>query len=662
MTDTTSPREQAARRSRRKWGIGALATVAVAALLTSAFASARPDEPTRTVTLIHVADTHAKFVPHWEHLDAPGSDGGWHNDVGGFARTYTEVQRLRQQTAGHNMLLMGGDNFHGSAEMMFTKGRAGVPVFNKFAPDVYNPGNWDFAEGSLETRARFTGIPEGAPNATPGGKPLVTFPVVGAGVYNAEGAPAYAKPGTRLFKPYIIKNVNGVKVAVLGLNDDKPKDQGATFTIGLQMTAGFDEAPALVREVRAEGAEVVVAMSEAGLAQNVALARDVPGIDVVLSGDTHEEVYDPIRVKHGGGSETVVVESGEGSHVGDMELQVGGKADHARVVKSSWTLHEVDGSVPEDPGMKKMVDDIRAPFLRGPAFVPHTRPIPGGGKPMVLDRPLDDVIGKTDVDLQRHSVVPSEGDAFVAESMRELTGAQVGGTNGFRYDFPIPAGQPITVGDVYGWLPIGAHVAVAKMTGSQLVDRAEKFATAVLDPNPYRRGGGYLPIFAGARFHLDLTGPHGPTGSRIIKSEVYDSATRSWVPVQDDRIYTVAGCYSAGDALDRMCRTNGVRDMRFPVAGPDGGITLQPPLLSEMLPEYRLTKRAAPDGVISAPEALLRYLDAHHGARAADLQPYSGPTWVVDKGSLPAPSPLAPDLVQPLEGSGPDWLAAGRVG
>lgn len=619
----------------------------------------------RSLSLIHLADTHGKFVPHWEKADAPGSDGAWHPDMGGFARTYTLVQRLRQQTAGRNLFLVSGDNFHGSGELLFTKGRAAVPIMNSFAPDAYSPGNWDYAEGAVETRARFTGIPAG-PQATPGGRPLVSFPVIGAGVYNGDDAPAYATPGTRLFAPYLIKQVNGVKVAILGLNDDKPSDQAATFTIGLRLRAGFDEAPALVREVRAKGAEVVVAMSEAGLAQNVALARDVPGIDVVLSGDTHEETYRPIRIPHGEHRSTLVVESGEGGHVGQLDLRVIGRGSAARVVQAAWKLREVDAGVPEDPGMKAMVDAIRKPFLSGPDFVNHTRAYPGGGAPMVLNRPLDQVIGTTDVDLQRHSVIPTAGDELIAEAIRSLTGAQIAGTNGFRYDIPIPAGQPITVGDVYAWLPIGAHVSVGTVTGSQLRDRFEKYLGAVLDPNPYRRTGGWLPVLSGARFFFDATGPHGPGQDRIVRAEVYNAATGKWDPLQDDRTYTLAGCYSPGDALDRMCRMNGVRDMRFLVAGPGGSLTgalsTQPPLLAEMLPAYRTTRRAAPDGVVAAPEALLRYLIEHGGARAAALAPYLGPTWHIVSGALPAPSPLAPDAVQPLQGIGPDWLAALRVG
>lgn len=294
MPEQSHPMRRALSRHPLTVGLAAALTLAALVGIPNIAPAAGRDDVSgpRTLRLIQLADTHGKFVPHWEKADAPGSD--WEPDVGGFARTYTLVQRLRGEREDSSIFVMNGDNFHGSAELMFTKGRAAVPIMNKFAPDAYNPGNWDYAEGSMETRARFVGIPTG-PLATPGGKPLVTFPVITAGVYNNGEAPPYAtKPpygraDGRVFPPYLMKEVNGIKVALLGLNDDKPSDQGANFTIGFELRAGFDEAPALVKEVRAKGAEIVVAMSEAGLAQNVALARDVPGIDVVLSGDTHEE-------------------------------------------------------------------------------------------------------------------------------------------------------------------------------------------------------------------------------------------------------------------------------------------------------------------------------------------------------------------------------------
>lgn len=667
-----TPQQRSWRRpGRRILAVLAASSTVGAAAIVPTFAAVQ-NTPTRDLRLIQVSDTHGKFVPHWENSQEPGKPETWQPNAGGFARTYTLVNKLRNQTKGANVFVMNGDNFHGSAELLFTKGRAAVPVMNKFAPDAYVPGNWDFADGAIETRARFNGIPlvPGVTDkvATPDGKPLVTFPVLAAGVYNGSDAPKWAgQPGTRLMKPYLIKMVNGTKVAIIGLNDDKMSDQGASFTIGLEVRAGFDGAPALVREVRKLGAEVVVAVSEAGLAQNVALARDVPGIDVVLSGDTHEETFKEIRVPQRNNRQTLVVESGEGTHVGQLDLKLAGRGAQVRVVKAAWALLPINASVPEDNGMKTLVDDIRKPFLSkasGGTFgdQPITRAYPGGGKPMVLSRPLDDVIGKTNVDLERHSVIPTEGDQFIAEAIRSLTGTQIAGTNGFRYDAPVPKGANITVGDVYTWLPIGAHVSTGEVTGSQLRDRFEKYLQAVLDPNPYRRTGGWLPVLAGARFSVDFSGPHGPGQDRIVRSQVYDAAAKRWVPLVDDKVYTIAGCFSPADALDRMCRMDGVRNVQFLVAGPNGALTMEKPLLKSVTPENRVTKRTAPDGVVAAPEALLRYLVANGGADTAKLAPYVGPTWVRARGSLPAPSALAPNAVQPLPGSGPWWLSQHRVG
>lgn len=149
-------------------------------------------------------------------------------------------------------------------------------------------------------------------------------------MYNAEGAPPGAKVGERVLPPYLIKEVNGLRVAVIGLNDDKPNDQARVFTIGLDVGAGFDELPPLLKEVREKGADLVVVLSEAVLSQNVAIARDYAGIDVIFSADTHEETHEPIVVRETG---TVVVESGEGSRVGELTLTVAKGGGAARITQ-----------------------------------------------------------------------------------------------------------------------------------------------------------------------------------------------------------------------------------------------------------------------------------------------------------------------------------------
>lgn len=629
------------RRTPRPWAATLIAALLLALVATVSLAAARGEErgDTRELTLVHLSDTHGKLAPHWERVG-----GRWQANAGGMARTHTLVERVRRSRRNRNLLLVNGDNFASAGELFFTRGRAAVPIFNAFRIDAYTPGNWDFSDGPAEFRARFAGAG--------GERPLVNFPVLAAGIYNAPGAPEGAPLRRRVLPPYIFRRINGLKVAIIGLNDDKPIEQEATYTIGLELRSAFSELPMLVREVRRRQADLVVVMSEGGLAQNVALARDVAGIDVMLSADTHEETERPIVVRPTG---TIVVESGEGNRLGQLDLSVAGRGSRARVADYGWRLHTIDSSIPESPRVKSLVDAARAPFLSGPSFTEHVRTYPGWrqGTGMRLTRPLDTVLGRTDVDLERHNVVSGTGDAVIADALWKATGADIAGTNGFRFDVGIPAGQEITLGDVFQWVPLGAHVAVGEMTGGQILDRFERFASSVLEPNAYRRGGGWLPRVAGARFYLDLRRPFGPVDDRIVRAEIFDRASGQWKALVEDQVYTIGSCFGPGDPLDRLCRTDGVRNVRFLTE--DG--TLAQPLIEHQRPNPEPKLQVAPDNVMSLPELMRRAIVDEGGVRGAN---HSEPTWIVVHGRLPR-SRMVPDAVQPLSGSGPDWLAAERV-
>lgn len=626
----------------RRW-IALALKAALAGLAALGVASQAHEKPaTKQITLMHLSDTHGKLAPHWEKF----SDGKWHRNAGGFARIATKIKEIRAQAPESNLLLVNGDNFHGGAEVFFTRGRAAVPLLNALGIDAYSPGNWDFADGPAEFRARFTGTAQEAR--------LVNFPVLSAGVYNAPGAPPNAKVGERVLPPYLFKEVQGLKVAVIGLNDDKPNDQAKVFTIGLDIRAGWDELPPLLKEVREQGADLVVVLSDAGLAQNIAIARDYPGIDVLLSADTHEETHQPIFVKETG---TIVVESGEGSRVGQLNLTIAKGSKGSRITQYQWKLHELDDTVGQDAEMKKLVEQVRAPFLSGPSFKKQVRVYPGWkpGTGLTLSQPIDTVVGHTNTDLERWQLFEGVGDNVIADALRELTGADIGGTNGFRFDVGIPGGEPITIADIFHWLPLGAHVAVGEMTGGQILKRFEQYLSSVLDPNPYRRGGGWVPRVSGIRFYVDLTGPHGPSGKRIVKAEVWNKEKGEWEPLIEDKVYTMASCYTPGDPMDHLCRTSGVRNIKFLTSD----LQLAEPLAKHQPPNPQPKVKVAPDNVMSTSELLQTYIEKKGGWIKAEE--HNDARWIIVKGEVPK-SDLAPNVVQPLQGAGPDWLAAKRVG
>src|SRR5690606_10633707 len=137
--------------------------------------------------------------------------------------------------------------------------------------------------------------------------------------YPMFAANLHTDDGEALYPPWLVKEVGGVKVGVVGYTDpDVPERQPPAYSAGLSY-AGAEALPGLVARLRAEEqVDVVLLMSHIGLSKAVGLTRDLPGVDVHLSSDTHERTYEPIDVDG-----TWVVEPGAfGSFLGRLDLWV----------------------------------------------------------------------------------------------------------------------------------------------------------------------------------------------------------------------------------------------------------------------------------------------------------------------------------------------------
>ena len=184
------------------------------------------------LTLIHIGDIHGHVMPR-PNLR---SDGRGDKPEGGLARMYTLIEKIRREGNSkdgkkHTLLLNTGDTVQGSAEALYTRGQALVDVLNTFGIDGFAPGNWDFVYGT----ERFLEMVAGP-------KPLAPCGTVAANVRNAPAGynadkPAAGTPcstGTTVLPPYLIKDLGGVKVALLGFTTDRgPQVVGSAVTKGL---------------------------------------------------------------------------------------------------------------------------------------------------------------------------------------------------------------------------------------------------------------------------------------------------------------------------------------------------------------------------------------------------------------------------------------------
>jgi sulfur-oxidizing protein SoxB len=500
----------------------------------------------KVVTLIHIGDIHGHLVPHPNlKIDPAGtclpptfaSPGCF----GGLARLYTKIQEIRLRSA-NTLLINAGDTIQGSAEALYTEGQAVVNILNDFHIDAFAPGNWDYVYNLDRFRKLFVGTA-----STP---PLAPWTALAANAYMYDGTcPPLLPPqlpagttldnGPRLLPPYVVKKVGDLKVGILGFTTDRgPQVVGTSVTKGICFTKGDLEVPFFIQKLRApkpkggEAVDLVVMVSELGLANNIRLAEAYPGIDVILSSDMHERTPAPVVTTTG----TVIVEEGDGgAMLGELKINV----KSLGVKEWTWTPHIINSDVKEDPTIAAKVAEARKTFVSGPDFVQRTNPI----NHTLLQAPIDTVVGYTTIPLYRGNfsqekmpgVIEGSSHDFLTDAFRIMTGADIGGIRGFRFGSHVapmaPDGGPgpITLADLYNFIPIGPMIAKGTVSGATLQNHPmqgiEVAAAGALDPNVRNWTGGWLFNFAGLKMCID---PYGPLRQPPAPPRASDITVLPW--------------------------------------------------------------------------------------------------------------------------------------
>lgn len=460
------------------------------------------------VSLIHLGDIHGHMVPR----PNTRSDGVANTTVGGLASMYTRVSEIRAANPNH-LLINTGDTIQGSAEALFTNGQALVNVLNLFKIDAFAPGNWEFVYGTERFLKLFAGE-----------KPLAPWGAVAANVFY-DGAPYAERKGQLVLPPYLIKNVGGVKVGILGMTTDRgPQIVGRSVTQGFrflknarqadQTTSDMDEA--ITRHVKhlreVEKVQLLVLASELGLPSNIRIAETIAGIDVVLSSDSHEQVTAPIVTKTG----TLLIEQGQdGTMLGQVDVVL----VQGKVVDKKFISHAITNSVAENPMIAAAISRQRAPFVAGPAFNPQQKnPFSGA----LLKQPIDTVVGKTAGALNMGnfaneampSVVERSGHSLLTDAFKAAMQTDVGAIRGFRYGTHVAPG-PIKYEDLFHFMAIGPQIAMGKVKGQTIKSQIEAAADGVFNPDVTQWTGGWMFNFSGLTMDLDVYKPRGQRASNI---------------------------------------------------------------------------------------------------------------------------------------------------
>lgn len=471
------------------------------------------------LTLLQTGDIHGHLIPR-PHLREDGNGALW----GGLAYMYSKIQEVRAKNK-NSLLFNTGDTIQGSAEALYTRGQAVVNILDQFGFVGFAPGNWDYVYGT----ERF-------------------IELFGNGRWGAVAANVYYDPavypdkgGQLVLPPYRILTVDGLKIGVLGLSTERITLAPGTFaTRGFTSTSDGKELPGYIDTLRnTEKVDLIILLSEFGLAKNIYFGENYDGIDVILSADMHEETREPVVTRNG----TIVSEVGQdGTRLGQLDLKV----RRGRIVQWDYTFHTIDTRrIRPNFKIAAMVLNERKEFVASPFFKPHVNPFNG----MVLKTPINKVVGVAATGLYRgnftHDPMPGvlEGSShnFLADAFRDQAGADIGHIRGFRYGTHVAPG-PIRLEDLYHYIPIGPQIAKTNITGAMLKADLEANLNGSLHADLFSWTGGWQQGLSGVKYEVQ---PYASNGQRVQNLRIFNRETNTWEPYVPNKTYSYAGYWYA---------------------------------------------------------------------------------------------------------------------
>jgi sulfur-oxidizing protein SoxB len=490
-------------------------------------------EPLGNVTLVHIADIHAQLrpvyfrepsinlgtgeakglVPHitgralLDHYKiAPGTAEAYalssddfsalaksYGRLGGLDRIATVLRSIRAERGDRTLLLDGGDTWQNSFTALQSRGQDMVDCMALLKPDAMT-GHWEFTLGTDRVKEIVDGL---------------GFPFLAQNMRDTE----WDEPA---FKPSAMFERGGVKIAVIGQAFPytpiaNPRWMIPNWSFGIRE----DDLRKNVEEVRKAGAQLVVLLSHNGFDVDRKLASRVSGIDVILTGHTHDALPDVVKV-----GKTLLVASGShGKFVSRLDLDV----RDGEVKGHRYRLIPVFSDViAPDPEMAAKIDTIRKPH----------------------ETMLRESVARTDTLLYRRGNFNGTLDDVICDALLSERDAEIALSPGFRWGNSLLPGQDITREDIYNATAITYPNAYRMtMSGARLKEIMEDVADNLFYPDPYYQQGGDMVRVGGLSYSIDVSKPGGQRISDM-------TLVRTGKPLEAARDYTVAGWASVNEGTE----------------------------------------------------------------------------------------------------------------
>lgn len=408
--------------------------------------------------------------------------------VGGFAHLATLVKRLRASRPGA-LLLDGGDTWQGSATSLWTRGQDMIDACRLLGVDIMT-GHWEFTYGMERV------------------KQVVENDFKGRTEFLAQNVKT-ADFGDPVFAPYTLREINGVRCAVIGQAFPytpiaNPRYFVADWSFGIQ----DENLQKMVDEARGKGAQVVVVLSHNGMDVDLKMASRVRGIDAIFGGHTHDGVPVAVPISNAGGKTLVTNAGSNGKFLGVMDFDV--KA--GKVADFRYRLVPIfAGVLAADPAMDALITKVRAPF----------------------EAKLAEKLAVTDAVLYRRGNFNGAWDQLICDALMQVQGAEIAFSPGFRWGTSLLPGDTVTRELLMDQLAITyPYATVTAMNGATIKTVLEDVADNLFNPDPYYQQGGDMVRVGGLSYTMT---PAAKIGERISDMRLAGK------PIEAGKTYKVAG-------------------------------------------------------------------------------------------------------------------------
>ncbi len=272
---------------------------------------------------------------------------------------------------------------------------------------------------------------------------------------------------------------------------------------------------AMVDELRGKNVDLVVCLSHNGFDVDHKMASRVQGIDVILSGHTHDAIPEPVLV-----GDTIIIATGSnGKFVSRVDLDV----QNGRMAGFRHKLIPIFSDViTPDPEMAALIDAEREPFKAE----------------------LEEQIGTTEMVLYRRGNFNGTWDDLICDAVRSERDVQIALSPGVRWGPSLLPGDPITREDIHNATSMTyGQVYRSEMTGETLKTILEDVADNIFNPDPYYQQGGDMVRVGGLGYAIDVS---KPIGQRISNMVLTDSGEA----IDSARSYTVGGWASVNEGTE----------------------------------------------------------------------------------------------------------------